>query len=165
MKEHDVENLEQEKKYQVIKLEEENADHSKKQEIINNLSKELDRIFSNAKQAIHDARTSEEADAAFNKAKNKANAVYEKTKKALRDFSEDDRVQDVIDSINGAFVSLKTTISENDTVQKASKKIDAFVRSDSVQNGLQNVKQTTLDLADKAHDGIKSLLSTKDKES
>lgn len=162
---NDVDTLEKETKYQVIQLEEDNSESSKKKAIIDNLSAELDKIFASTKKTIHNASSSEEAQATFKKTKSKVNDMFEKTKKTLKDFSEDDRVQDVIDSLNEAFTSLKTTITSNKTVQKAGEKIDDLVNSDSVQDGLKTAKNTTLDIADKAHVGLKNLLNKKDKES
>lgn len=164
MKRNDFDEFEEETKFQVIKLEEETKSNNRKKQIVDNLTNELDRIFSNTKKAAQDAASSEEAEEFFEKAKIKASSLFDKTKKALKDFREDDRVQDVIDSINRAVDKVVTTISENNTVQNVGNKVNDFVHSDSVQGGLKTAKKVTLDLADKAHDGLKNLLGADDEE-
>lgn len=162
MKKNDFDEYEQATKYQVIKLEEDTKDNDRKQQIVDNLASELDRIFTNAKKAVNDAKSSEEAEAAFEKAKVKADSLFEKTKKALKDFREDDRVQDVIDSINRTVDSIVASLSDNEVVQNVSTKVNDFVQKDSVQEGLKTAKKVTLDIADKAHDGLKHLLGAND---
>lgn len=165
MKKNDFDDFEESTKFEVIKLENETKDHDRKKQIVDNLSNELDRIFSNTKKFVNDAKSSEEAEESFDSAKEKADTLFERTKKALKDFRDDDRVQDVIDSINRTFDSIVTSISKNETVQNVGKKVDDFVHSDNVQDGIQTAKRVTLDLADKAHDGLKSLFGSKqDKE-
>ncbi|MDF9823886.1 ElaB/YqjD/DUF883 family membrane-anchored ribosome-binding protein [Breznakia sp. PF5-3] len=162
MKKNDFEEFEQSTKFQVIKLEEENKGNDRKKQIVDNLTSELERVFKGAKKAVDDTMSSEEAEKVFENAKDKADTLLERTKKALKDFREDDRVQDVITKINDTFDSIVTSISENETVQNVGNKVNDFVNSDSVQDGIHTAKRVTLDLADKAHDGLKNLLGAKD---
>jgi len=164
MKKNDFEDFEKSTKYEVIKLENETKHHDRKKQIVDNLAKELENIFSNTKKFVNDAKSNAEAEEAFESAKQKANTLFERTKKALKDFREDDRVMDVIDSINRTFDSIVTSISENETVQNVGKKVDEFVHSEQVQDGIQSAKRVTQDLADKAHEGIKNLFGRDGKE-
>ncbi|TDW25534.1 hypothetical protein EDD63_10462 [Breznakia blatticola] len=161
MKNEEFNEFENQTKYDIIRLEDEHKDDSKKKEIIDNLSQELEKVFNKTKEKVKDVKDSEQTQEFFEKAKEQVEKMVEATKKALEDFKEDDRVQDVLKKLNNTFDDVVESISKNETVQKVGQSVNDFMARDDVQEKIETAKDATIDFTQKVADGVKNLLKKK----
>ncbi|MFV0382214.1 MAG: hypothetical protein ACK5KR_08360 [Breznakia sp.] len=133
--------LEDNSKYKVIKLAEENHEDSRKQKLIDNVAKEMDALFSNAKKLMQDAKDNEKMQEIYAKTKEESQKLLELSRNALQNFREDDRVQEVRENISKGFDKVISDLSKNEKVVQVGRKVDELISNDSVQDGINNIKK------------------------
>lgn len=178
MENKEIETIQEELKYKIITLEDE--EDSKLKKIIDDIIKEINEAFEKFKAWYEKNKDSEKAQEMKEKFLNEMNQFTNKATDAINDIKNNPELQEKISTgkekiteiSKKIYVDLETgvnTILENEKVAKTidtvSDKVVDVIHDEKVQDTIRKTKKGLLNIATNAYEGLKNLLSEKeDKE-
>lgn len=172
MEQHELDELEQEVKYQIIRIEDEETEKSAFSEYLDEINQKfeefkiwLEENYNSPYVEEKLAKLKEESFVLIEKAKQKAEELKESEKlksfyangKVLLEDTSEKIKEGVQDALSNKNVS-KIVGQVKEDVSKVSDKVDEIYHGESVQKNVRKIKKGTLKAAQTAYEGLKRLL-------
>lgn len=178
MENKEIETIQEELKYKIITLDDE-EDDSKIKKIIEEIVKEMNQAFEKFKEWYEKNKDSEKAQEMKEKFVEEMNQFVNKATETINDFKNNpelqekfvngkEKVVEVSKKIYADIESGVTNILENEKVAKTidtvSDKVVDVIQDEKVQNTIRKTKKGILNIATNAYEGLKNLLGEKETE-
>ena len=172
----EIEKIQEELKYKIITLEDENDD-SKVKKVIEDVIKEINKAFEKFKTWYDENKDSEKAVEMKEKFLTEMNQLTSKATDLINDLKTNPQLQEKLENGKDTVVDLTKklysgiengvhTILENETVSKTidtvSDKVVEVIKDEKVQKGIQATKKGILNAATSAYEGLKNVLGEKE---
>lgn len=169
---HEVDQLEKEAKFTIIRLEDESNHESN---IVENSMRELGRVCNDCRKWIYENANSEETAIKIEKLKTDTKKILSTTKDKLDEFNSREDVitgkeklsttkKKVCSAVNSGFDELLKNEYVSKTIDTISDSVETIRKDERVQNNVKKLKKGTLKLAEKAFNKLQRALDTNDKE-
>lgn len=172
----DIEKIQEELKYKIITLDDDNED-SKIKKIIDDVIVEMNKAFEKFKAWYDENKNSEKAQEIKDKFISEMNQLANKTSQVINDIKNNPELQEKLASGKETVVGLSKriyagvesgvgTILENEKVAKTidtvSDKVVEVIQDEKVQKGIKATKKGILNVATSAYEGLKNILDDKE---
>lgn len=176
MEEKDIEKVQEELKYKIITLEDENED-SKVKKFLEEIIEEMNQSFDRFKAWYDENKNSEKAQEMKTKFLDEMNKLVTKATQLVEDVRNNPELQEKFEASKEtiaafskkAMSDLKTgvnTILDNETVAKTinsvSDSVVEVIHDERVQKGIKATKKGILNVATSAFEGLKNVLGEKE---
>ncbi len=169
---HEVDELEKEAKFTIIRLEDESE---QKSSTVENSIRELRRLCNDCRKWIHENANSEETAIKLEKLKMDTKRILSTTKDKLDEFNSREDVitgkeklvetkEKVCHVVNNGLDELLKNEYVSKTMDTISDSVETIRKDERVQANVKKLKKGTLKLAEKAFDKLQRALDTEDKE-
>lgn len=178
MENKEIETIQEELKYKIITLDNEEED-SKIKRMIDEIVKEINQAFERFKEWYETNKDSEKAQEIKEKFIYEMNQFTNKASEAINDIKNNPELHEklsngkekIIEVSKKIYTDLEngvTNILENETVAKTidtvSDKVVDVIQDEKVQNTIRKTKKGILNIATNAYEGLKNLLGEKENE-
>ena len=174
----DIEKIQEELKYKIITLDDDDDD-SKIKKLIENVIEEMNKAFEKFKAWYAENKNSEKAQEMKDTFINEMNQLVNKTSQVVHDIKNNPQLQEKLASGKETVVELSKkiyagvesgvgNILENEKVAKTidtvSDKVVEVIHDDKVQKGIKGTKKGILNVATSAYEGLKNILDDKEEQ-
>lgn len=171
---NDVNNMEQEAKYKIITMEDED-ENEKNAAFFQECKASIQKLYEDFREWWNVNQNSEETKERKEKLKLETERILNACKLQINKWKENEDLKKALDK--GVDVAAKTgdwmmktiqegvdTVKNNEQCQKVGEKFQQLKEDERVKKGVASIKRGTLKVAESAFEGLKKVLDDKDKE-